>query len=152
MLHLNCIYFEYMLIEHRFIFNQRTLNMKNVLLVDDSMFIRSQIRGLLEAQGFNVVGEAANGEEAIDLALELQPDLITLDNVLPDMLGIEILRVYKKHGLRSKIIMISAVGQQSMQQKAIELGASAYVVKPIAPDALQKALENADEEKALKVA
>ena len=75
---------------------------KSVLIVDDSLYMRTLIKDALEAGGYNVVGQAANGEEAIDLAFELQPDFITLDNILPDMIGTDILKVYKEEGLRSK--------------------------------------------------
>src|SRR5436190_22277891 len=103
---------------------------KSVLIVDDSLYMRTLIKDALETGGYSVVGQAANGEEAIDLAFELQPDFITLDNILPDMIGTDILKVYKDEGLRSKIVMISAVGQESVVNEGLRLGAKAYVVKP----------------------
>ena len=103
---------------------------KNVLIVDDSLYMRTVIKDALESAGFKVVGQAANGEEAIDLAFELRPDIITLDNILPDMIGTDILKVYTDEGLPSKVIMISAVGQESVIQKGLSLGAKAYIVKP----------------------
>lgn len=109
---------------------------KRVLIVDDSMYMRTLIKDALSNEGFEVVGEAANGEAAIDLALELKPDLITLDNILPDMIGTDILRVLMDEGLDSKIIMVSAVGQQSVINEGIELGASEYIVKPFTSDDL----------------
>ena len=75
---------------------------KEILIVDDSTYIRSHIRGALTNAGYKVVGEAINGESAIDLALELEPDLITLDNILPDMTGIDILRFLKEVGDRGR--------------------------------------------------
>lgn len=109
---------------------------KNVLIVDDSMYMRTVIKDALESAGFNVVGQAANGEEAIDLAFELKPDIITLDNILPDMIGTDILKVYTEEGLTSKVIMISAVGQESVIQEGLSLGAKAYIVKPFTSDQL----------------
>lgn len=109
---------------------------KKVLIVDDSIYMRSLIRSALEEAGFEVVGEAKNGETAIDLALDLQPDLITLDNILPDMMGFEILKVLRENGLASKVIMISAVGQQTVVNKGKELGASDYIVKPFTSEGL----------------
>ena len=103
---------------------------KNVLIVDDSLYMRTVIKDALEAAGFNIVGQASNGEEAIDLAFDLQPDIITLDNILPDMIGTDILKVYSQEGLPSKVIMISAVGQESVIQEGLSLGAKAYIVKP----------------------
>ena len=109
---------------------------KKVLIVDDSIYMRSLIRNALEEAGLEVVGEAKDGETAIDLALDTQPDLITLDNILPDMMGFEILKVLRDQGLESKVIMISAVGQQTVVNKGKELGASEYIVKPFTSEAL----------------
>ena len=109
---------------------------KKVLIVDDSMYMRSLIRDALEGAGYTVIGEAANGETAIDLALELDPDLITLDNILPDMIGIDILKVLKEEGLQSKIVMVSAVGQQSVINEGMKLGATDYIVKPFTSEHL----------------
>jgi len=111
---------------------------KNVLVVDDSLYMRTVIKDALEHAGYKVVGQAANGEEAIDMAFELQPDIITLDNILPDMIGTDILKVYTQEGLLSKVIMISAVGQESVIQEGLTLGAKAYIVKPFTSDQLLK--------------
>ncbi|HTJ48243.1 MAG TPA: response regulator, partial [Cyclobacteriaceae bacterium] len=83
------------------------------------------------------------GEEAIDLAFELQPDLITLDNILPDMIGTDILKVYQEEGLKSKVVMISAVGQESVVNEGLRLGAKAYVVKPFTTDQLVEVISKA---------
>lgn len=109
---------------------------KKVLVVDDSRYMRTVVRAALEEEGFEVVGEASNGEDAIDLAFSLKPDLIMLDNILPDMSGIDILRVYKEDGMKSKVIMISAVGQDSVIDEAKSLGAVAYIVKPFTKEKL----------------
>jgi two-component system chemotaxis response regulator CheY len=109
---------------------------KTVLIVDDSIYMRSLIRTALEEAGYEIVGEAKDGESAIDLALDTEPELITLDNILPDMMGFEILKVLREQGLESKIIMISAVGQQTVINKGKELGASDYIVKPFTSEAL----------------
>ncbi|NER84880.1 MAG: response regulator, partial [Leptolyngbya sp. SIO1D8] len=109
---------------------------KNVLIVDDSLYMRTLIKDALSENGFNVVGEAANGEEAIDLAFELIPDIITLDNILPDMIGTDILKVFKEEGLASKVIMISAVGQDSVINEGLSLGALDYIVKPFTSEKL----------------
>ncbi|WP_422360043.1 response regulator [Reichenbachiella sp.] len=109
---------------------------KKVLIVDDSMYMRTLIKDTLKAEGFEIVGEAPNGETAIDLAMELSPDLITLDNILPDMIGTDILKVFKDQGISSKVIMVSAVGQQSVINEGIDLGASEYIVKPFTSEDL----------------
>lgn len=116
---------------------------KSVLIVDDSLYMRTLIKDALETGGFNIVGQAANGEEAIDLAFELQPDFITLDNILPDMIGTDILKVYKDEGLRSTIVMISAVGQESVVNEGLRLGAKAYLVKPFTTEQLVEIMNKA---------
>lgn len=113
---------------------------QNVLIVDDSMYMRSVIKDALEQSGYRVIGQASNGEEAIDMAFDLQPDIITLDNILPDMIGIDILKVYSEEGLPAKVIMISAVGQESVIQEGLNLGAKAYIVKPFTSDQLLEAV------------
>lgn len=115
---------------------------KKVLIVDDSIYMRSLIKASLVEHGFEVVGEAQNGESAIDLAMELKPDLITLDNILPDMMGFEILKVLKDAGLTAKVVMISAVGQQTVINKGKELGAEAYIVKPFTAESLMEVVNS----------
>ena len=114
---------------------------KTVLIVDDSIYMRSLIKSAMENAGFEVIGEAQNGESAIDLAVQLQPNLITLDNILPDMMGFEVLKVLKDEEIPSKIIMISAVGQQIVVNKGFSLGASEYIVKPFTEEKLLKVAE-----------
>lgn len=114
---------------------------KNVLIVDDSLYMRTLIKDALKEGGYSIVGEAANGEEAIDLAFELMPDIITLDNILPDMIGTDILKVFKEEGLPSKVVMISAVGQDSVINEGLKLGATDYIVKPFTPEKLIDALK-----------
>ncbi|MEM6297265.1 MAG: response regulator [Bacteroidota bacterium] len=114
---------------------------KNVLIVDDSLYMRTVIREALEENGHKIVGEAADGEEAIDLAVELQPDLITLDNILPDMLGLDIIRTLKDESVKSKIVMISAVGQQSVVNAGLGMGADKYIVKPFSTEQLLDAIK-----------
>ncbi|MDX2189146.1 MAG: response regulator [Bacteroidota bacterium] len=109
---------------------------KKVLIVDDSLYMRTIIKDALSNAGYDVVGQAGNGESAIDMALELQPDLITLDNILPDMLGLDIINVLNEEELESKVIMISAVGQESVIEEGLRRGASSYIVKPFTTDQL----------------
>lgn len=116
---------------------------KTVLVVDDSMYMRKTIKDALVEAGYEVIGEAANGEAAIDMALDLQPDLVTLDNMLPDMIGLDILEVYNAEQLKSKVVVISAVAQQSVIQRGLDLGASEYIVKPFTTEQLIEATEKA---------
>ncbi len=116
---------------------------KSILIVDDSIYMRSLIKSALVEEGYSICGEAHNGESAIDLAMEHQPDLITLDNILPDMMGFEILKALRDQGLASKVIFISAVGQQTVVNKGKELGASEYLVKPFSNEDLIQAVKRA---------
>lgn len=117
-----------------------------VLIVDDSTYIRSSLKSLLTSQGYDVVGEAKNGEMAIDLALELKPDVITLDNILPDMTGLDILKALNINDFKASVIMISAVGQQSAIVDAKNNGARHYLVKPYDESELIGILKELDEE------
>jgi two-component system chemotaxis response regulator CheY len=115
---------------------------KKVLIVDDSPYMRTLINDALSNAGYEVIGQAGSGESAIDLAMELQPDLITLDNILPDMIGTDVLKVLKQdESLASRIIMVSAVGQESVIQEGLSLGASDYIVKPFTSEMLVDAVK-----------
>ncbi|MDH5367840.1 MAG: response regulator [Cyclobacteriaceae bacterium] len=114
---------------------------KKVLIADDSLYMRTMIRNTLEANGYTVVGEAVNGDETIEMALDLEPDIITLDNIFPGMMGIEVAKILKEEELDIKIIMISAVGQEDMINKGKELGVVDYIVKPFSDDVLLASLK-----------
>jgi len=104
--------------------------MKRVLIVDDASFMRISLRKILESNGFEVVGEAVNGLEAVNKYMILKPDIVTMDITMPEMNGVEALTQIKKQDPSAKVIMISALGQQSWVKKAIMLGAKGFVVKP----------------------
>lgn len=114
---------------------------KKVLIVDDSLYMRTIIKDTLSDAGYEIVGQAANGESAIDMAMELLPDIITLDNILPDMLGLDILKTLKEENIASKVLMISAVGQQSVIDEGMRLGISGYIVKPFSSEQLLEAVK-----------
>lgn len=102
------------------------------IVVDDSNFQRNKLVQILESiADIKVISAVENGEKAIDYALELKPDLITLDNMLPDMMGLDVLRATRVHLANTKIIMISAVGQRSVIEEAKQIGADEYLVKPV---------------------
>jgi len=114
--------------------------MKKVLIVDDAAFMRGSLRMMLERNGFEVIGEAENGNIAVQKYTELKPDLVTMDITMPEMDGIGALKQIKQLDPSSKIIMISALGQESYVREAIILGAKGFVVKPFKEDAVVKAL------------
>ncbi len=107
---------------------------KRVLVVDDAIFMRNMIKDIFASGGFEVVGEASNGLEAIERYKELKPDLTTMDIVMPFKSGIEATREIVKADPRALILMCSALGQESLVMEAIEAGAMDFVVKPFRSD------------------
>jgi two-component system chemotaxis response regulator CheY len=103
---------------------------KRVLIVDDAIFMRNMIKDIFAGSGFEVVGEAANGLEAVEKHKELKPDLTTMDIVMPFKSGIEATREIVKADPGAVIVMCSALGQESLVMEAIEAGASDFIVKP----------------------
>jgi two-component system chemotaxis response regulator CheY len=101
-----------------------------VLVCDDAIYMRATLRKVLEAAGFNVVGEAGTGLEAVERYKELRPSLVTMDIVMPDMGGIEAVREIVKFDATARLIMCSAMGQQALMVESIEAGARDFVVKP----------------------
>ena len=101
-----------------------------VLVVDDAAFMRMMLSKILTDNGYAVVGEAANGAEAVEKYEELQPDIVTMDITMPGVTGVEaVQKIMKKHP-EAKIIMVSAMGQQSMVVEAVRAGAKDFIVKP----------------------
>jgi two-component system chemotaxis response regulator CheY len=103
---------------------------KRVLIVDDAVFMRNMIKDIFSGGGFEIVGEAANGLEAVEKYKEFRPDLTTMDIVMPFKSGIEATREIVKLDPKAVIVMCSALGQESLVMEAIEAGASDFVVKP----------------------
>ncbi len=114
--------------------------MTKVLIVDDAAFIRSHLKLLLESNGFEVIGEAENGKEALGKIQELRPDIVTLDITMPEMDGIECMLEINKMDYSPVVIMISALGQELAVQKAIMNGAKGFIVKPYKSEAVIKNL------------
>jgi len=116
-----------------------------VLICDDAVFMRSLLREILEQAGYEVVGEATTGAEAVDLYKELRPDIVTLEVVMPDIGGIDAVREIVKSDPDARILMCSALGQQALMAEATEAGAREFVVKPFQPsrvlEAVQRVLE-----------
>lgn len=104
--------------------------MKNVMIVDDATFMRMTIKRILENNDFNVVAEAENGFKAIELFLQLKPDIISLDITMPEMDGIETLRKIKEIDSKAKVVMVTAMGQDKLVREAVKLGATSFLVKP----------------------
>lgn len=113
-----------------------------ILVVDDAAFMRMMIKDILGKNGYEVVGEAADGAEAIEKYKELSPDLVTLDITMPEMDGITALKGIKSVDAKAKVIMCSAMGQQGMVLDAIQAGAKDFIVKPFQADRVLEAIKN----------
>ena len=112
-----------------------------VLVCDDAIFMRTMISDILTTAGFEVIGEAETGREAVDRYKELKPDLVTMDIVMPDMGGIEAVREICKVDPDAKVLMCSAMGQQALVVEAIQAGAKDFVVKPFQPSRVLEAVQ-----------
>ena len=116
--------------------------MPTVLIVDDAMFMRVALGNMLKEWGFEIIGEAANGKEAIEKYRELQPDLVTMDLTMPVMSGLDAVKEIIPEFPDAKIIMITALGQQRIIVDAIESGAKDFITKPFTPDKLKSVIDN----------
>lgn len=105
-------------------------SMTRVLIVDDAKFMRDKIREILETEDLQVAGEAGNGEEAVLLYQELQPDLVIMDITMPVKNGIEALKDMIQLNPKVKVIMCTAMRQKRIVVEAIEAGAKDFIVKP----------------------
>ena len=114
-----------------------------ILIVDDAAFMRMMIKDILEKNGYTVVGQAANGVQAVELYKSEKPDLVTMDITMPDMDGIEAVKSIKEFDSNAKVILCSAMGQQSMVMDAIRAGAKDFIVKPFQADRVIEAIKKA---------
>ncbi len=105
---------------------------RSILVVDDAAFMRMMIRDILAKDGY-IIHEAVNGRDAVEKYLEVRPDLVTLDITMPEMGGLEALRIIREHDPHARVLMVSAMGQQKMIVEALELGAMDFLVKPFQP-------------------
>lgn len=116
---------------------------QRILIVDDAAFMRMMIKDILSKNGYQVVGEASDGVQAVEKFKESQPDLVTMDITMPEMDGITALKELKKIDPNVKVIMCSAMGQQSMVIDAIQAGAKDFIVKPFQADRVLEAISKA---------
>lgn len=103
---------------------------KTVLIVDDVAFVRRTLSEILTEAHYQIVGEAANGQEAVQLYQKHRPNLVTMDIVMPEMSGIEATRKLLKLDKDAKVVMISAMGQDALIMEAISAGARDFILKP----------------------
>ena len=106
----------------------------NILIVDDSAFMRNMLKNIISQAGANVVGEGGDGQEAIDKTKELQPNIIFLDIMMPNVNGLDALKQIKADFPDIKVVMCTSAGQEKIIAEAVEAGASEFVKKPFKPD------------------
>lgn len=113
------------------------------VITDDAIFMRTLLRRIIEqTEEYEVLGEASNGREAIEAAKKYQPDILTLDITMPELDGIQAVPEILKASPRTKIIMVSAMGQQNMVIEAIKQGAKDFVVKPFDKSRVYQSIRN----------
>ena len=115
---------------------------KTVLIVDDIAFVRKTLSDILTQAHYHVVGEAADGDEAIKLFTQLRPDVVTMDVVMPRMSGIDATRKIIKLNKEAKVVIISAMGQENLVMEAINVGARDFILKPFSAAEVLKTIEH----------
>jgi len=116
---------------------------KRVLIVDDAAFMRMMIKDILGKNGYEIAGEAENGSVAVDKYKEIKPDIVTMDITMPEMDGIAAVKEIMAFDPAARVIMCSAMGQQSMVIDAIQAGAKDFIVKPFQPERVLEAVAKA---------
>lgn len=120
--------------------------MAKILIVDDSKTSRKILRGILEENGHQVIGEAVNGEESIQKYMDLKPDITTMDITMPVMDGLEALKKIMDYDKNAKVVMVTAAGQKAKMVDAIKYGAAEFLAKPFEADQIidiiNKVMEN----------
>ena len=122
--------------------------MARILVADDASFMRQIIREILESDGHEIVAEASDGVQAVEAWKMHHPDLVTMDIVMPRRSGIDAVRAIIAVDATARIVMCSALGQETLVTEALQAGAADFIVKPFKPDAvlatLRSALEKGD--------
>lgn len=116
---------------------------RTVLIVDDVAFVRKTLAAILTQAHYQVVGEAEDGEQAVEMYKRLRPDIVTMDVVMPRMSGIEATRKICKSDADARVVIISAMGQENLIMEAINAGAKDYILKPFNPRDVVVTVEHA---------
>ena len=114
---------------------------KKIMLVDDAAFMRMTIKNCLTKAGYDSIIEASDGQVAVETYEKEKPDLVIMDITMPNMDGIQALQAIKAMDDGAKVVMCSAMGQESMVIDAIRLGAKDFIVKPFKPDRILQTVE-----------
>ena len=113
-----------------------------IIIVDDAAFMRMMVKDTLKKNGYTDFCEAPDGAEALKLYQEIKPDLVLMDITMPNMDGLEALKAIKSYDSEAKVVMCSAMGQESMVIDAIKSGAKDFIVKPFKPDRIIKTVSS----------
>ena len=107
--------------------------MLKVLIIDDEPYVREGLKHIIDWQenGFEICGEASDGDEGYSKILELKPDIILIDIQMPGKLGLDIIKEAKENGVNSKFIIVSGYSNFDYAKKAIKYGVKDYLLKPI---------------------
>ncbi|MBY0470109.1 response regulator [bacterium] len=116
---------------------------KKVLIVDDVAFVRKTLTSILLEGHYQIVGEAVDGNDAIEKYQKLRPDLVTMDVVMPEMSGIEATKRIMKMDKNARVVIITAMGQENLVMEAINVGARDYILKPFSAQDVLKTVERA---------
>lgn len=114
-----------------------------VLIVDDALFMRRMLRGILAEEGHEIAAEASDGAEGVRKYRELRPDVTLMDIVMPVQNGIEALREITTLDGNARVVMCSAVGQEALVEEARSAGARGFILKPFQPEAVKEAVRKA---------
>jgi two-component system chemotaxis response regulator CheY len=114
--------------------------MARILVADDASFMRQMIREIVEDEGHEVVAEASDGVEAIEQFKKHHPDIVTMDIVMPRRSGIDAVKGIIEIDPGARVVMCSALGQETLVQEALQAGARDFIVKPFKPDAVTATL------------
>ena len=114
-----------------------------ILIVDDAAFMRMMLKDILTKSGYTVIGEAENGQVAVDKYMELKPNLTIMDITMPEMDGLQAVKEIRKRDPQALVVMCSAMGQQSMVIEAIQSGAKDFIVKPFQAERVVEAVTKA---------
>lgn len=117
--------------------------MAKILIVDDSKMSRRMLRTILEGIGYEIVAEAANGEEGVKMYKEFSPDAVTMDITMPELDGISCLQQIVAYDAAAKVIMVTAAGQSNKLMEALKSGAKEFICKPYEPEQVINALKEA---------
>ena len=116
---------------------------KRVLIVDDSIFVHEEIKYMLEGTKYRVVGQAKDGAQAMKIYEEVQPDVVTMDIIMPGINGIDTSKLMLDRWKDAKIVIVSSLAYDETNDKALEAGVRGFVFKPLEKEEFLSALDNA---------